>query len=205
LLLAKSIFFQENLQLYAKKNMSLTPSSMLDLGTKAPTFELFDVVSQNIKSLAQLQGKNGTVILFICNHCPYVKHIEKAIVDVAHQYTAQGFSFIAINANDAEAYPEDSPEKMRETALQLNFNFPYLFDETQQVAKAYQAECTPDFYVFDSNMSLVYRGQFDNARPANSNIPDGKDLTNALDTLLRNEQPSRLQKPSIGCNIKWKK
>jgi peroxiredoxin len=174
LLLAKSIFFQENLQLYAKKNMSLTPSSMLDLGTKAPTFELFDVVSQNIKSLAQLQGKNGTVILFICNHCPYVKHIEKAIVDVAHQYTAQGFSFIAINANDAEAYPEDSPEKMRETALQLNFNFPYLFDETQQVAKAYQAECTPDFYVFDSNMSLVYRGQFDNARPANSNIPDGK-------------------------------
>lgn len=178
---------------------------MLDLGTKTPVFELFDVVSQANKTLTQLQGKNGTVVLFICNHCPYVKHIENAIVEVAHRYTSQGFSFIAINANDAGAYPEDSPEKMRETALQLNFNFPYLFDETQEVAKAYQAECTPDCYVFDNNLRLVYRGQFDNARPANNNIADGRDLTNALDALMRNELPSPLQKPSIGCNIKWKK
>ncbi len=185
--------------------MSLTPSSMLDLGTKAPDFELFDVVSQQNKTLAQLSGKQGTVILFICNHCPYVKHIENAIVQVANRYAEKGFSFIAINANDANAYPEDSPEKMRETAQQLNFNFPYLFDETQEVAKAYKAECTPDFYVFDNNLSLVYRGQFDNARPTNNNIANGIDLTNALDALLQNEHPSRLQKPSIGCNIKWKK
>lgn len=178
---------------------------MLDLGTKAPNFELFDVVSQQNKTLVQLSGKLGTVILFICNHCPYVKHIEKAIVQVAHTYIEKGFSFIAINANDADAYPDDSPEKMRETAQQLNFNFPYLFDETQQVARAYQAECTPDFYVFNNNLCLVYRGQFDNARPANNNIPDGKDLSNALDAILRDELPSRLQKPSIGCNIKWKK
>lgn len=185
--------------------MSLTPSSMLDLGTKAPDFALFDVVSQKTQSLFELKGEQGTVIFFICNHCPYVKHIEKAIVDVAHNYSMKGFSFVAINANDANAYPEDSPEKMRETAMQLNFNFPYLFDETQQIAKAYQAECTPDFYVFNRNLNLVYRGQFDNARPANSNIANGIDLTNALDALLQNEHPSRLQKPSIGCNIKWKK
>lgn len=184
--------------------MSLTPSSMLALGTKAPDFKLLDVISQEEKTLHELKGSKGTVVMFICNHCPYVKHIEKAIVQVAKHYSEKGFQFVAINANDANAYPEDSPENMRKTAQILDFNFPYLFDETQATAKAYHAECTPDFFVFDAELLLAYRGQFDDARPANTIAPSGKDISAALDAMLNNKKPSSLQKPSIGCNIKWK-
>ena len=176
---------------------------MLPLGTIAPDFTLYDTVSDQLLSLKALASDKATVILFICNHCPFVKHVNQGIIDLANDYLKRGIKFIAISANDPETYPEDAPEKMKETAQKLGYPFPYLFDKTQAVAKAYHAACTPDFYIFDSNLACVYRGQLDDSRPGN-NIPvTGKDIREALDALLENRSVSQNQKPSMGCNIKW--
>ncbi|WP_027136880.1 thioredoxin family protein [Gaetbulibacter saemankumensis] len=184
--------------------MANTPSNMLPLGTKAPYFELFDTVSQNILKFDNLKGNTGTVVMFICNHCPFVIHVNKEIVAIANQYRDKAIGFIAISSNDVENYPQDGPDKMKIHAQQQLYPFPYLYDETQEVAKAYDAACTPDFYVFDNNDTLIYRGQLDNSRPGN-NIPvTGHDLRNALDCLINHKENTLDQKPSIGCNIKWK-
>lgn len=184
--------------------MVLTPSNMLPLGTVAPDFSLPDTISKKDYTLSNLQSPKGTVIMFISNHCPYVKHIREKLVDLAKNYQIKGISFIAINANDAIAYPDDSPEKMETTAKTFGFTFPYLYDESQEVAKAYQAACTPDFFIFDNKNKCVYRGQFDDSRPGN-NIPvTGEALQSALDHLLEGKSIPPHQKPSVGCNIKWR-
>ena len=184
--------------------MARTPSNMLDLGTKAPNFTLPNAVDAKVYSFSDVQGKRGTVVMFICNHCPYVMHVFDGIASLANDYMKQGFGFVAISSNDVENYPDDSPELMKKTAEEQGFNFPYLYDESQDVAKAYDAACTPDFYLFNTEMSLVYRGQMDNSRPKN-NIPvTGNDLRAALDALLAETPIDSLQKPSLGCNIKWK-
>jgi peroxiredoxin len=184
--------------------MALTPSNMLNLATKAPNFELPDVVTGNIVTLSNAKGANATVVMFICNHCPYVKHVNSELVKLANDYTNRGISLIAISSNDAVAYPEDSPAKMKEHAQQVGYTFPYLYDETQEVAKAYDAACTPDFYIFDKDLTLVYRGQLDDSRPGNKVPLSGKDIRAALDAVLNNQPVSPAQRPSIGCNIKWK-
>lgn len=190
--------------LVKKLNMAMTPSNMLPIGTKAPNFELFDTVSKKQLSLQQLKGKQATVVLFICNHCPFVIYINPVLVEIAKQYEAKGVSFIAISSNDAENYPQDSPEKMTEHAKENQYPFPYLYDETQEVAKAYDAACTPDLYVFSADLNLVYRGQLDDSRPGNDIAITGLDLCYALDCVLNDTENTKLQKPSIGCNIKWK-
>ena len=177
---------------------------MLPLGTKAPSFTLFDTVSQNNTSLNTIKGTKGTVIMFICNHCPFVIHVNEALVSLANDYTEKGFSFIAISSNEIVNYPQDSPEKMTIHAKNENYPFPYLFDETQEVAQAYQAACTPDFYVFDADLTLTYRGQLDDSRPGNGLPVSGADIRNALDCIIDNKENNLAQKPSIGCNIKWK-
>jgi thiol-disulfide isomerase/thioredoxin len=184
--------------------MSLTPSNMLPLGTQASGFSLQDPVKGGEKSLDLLKSDKATVVMFICNHCPYVKHIQKVLVDVAKMYIAKGVSFIAINSNDADNYPEDSPEKMKEVSQRLGYPFSYLYDETQTVAKTYHAACTPDFYIFDKGLKLVYRGQFDDSRPGSGIPVNGEDLSSALENLLKGAPVSSDQKPSMGCNIKWK-
>lgn len=184
--------------------MALTPSNMLPLGTMAPDFTLHDVISGEQRSLEELKSDKATVIMFICNHCPYVKHVQKGLVELANDYIPRGVSFIAINSNDVQNYPDDSPENMKKVAYRLNYPFPYLFDETQQVARSYDAACTPDFYIFDSGMKLVYRGQMDDSRPGNDKPVTGKDIRDALDKILDGEQVDAEQMPSIGCNIKWK-
>jgi thiol-disulfide isomerase/thioredoxin len=184
--------------------MSRTPSNMLPLGTIAPGFNLPDTVTDKIVSLDQVKGVNGTLIMFICNHCPFVKHVNSTITQLATNYQAQGIAFIAISSNDVVNYPQDAPELMKQTALLERYSFPYLFDETQAVAKAYEAACTPDFYLFDKNLRLVYRGQLDDSRPGNGIPSTGLDLRNAFEALLNNEPIDSVQKPSIGCNIKWK-
>ena len=184
--------------------MSLTPSNMLPLGTLAPAFNLFDTITSQNLSLIDLQGENGTLVMFICNHCPYVVHVNKELVQLAHDYQKKGIGFIAISSNDVINYPQDAPENMKKTALENNYPFPYLYDETQEVAKAYDAACTPDFYLFDSELELVYRGQLDDSRPGNNIVLTGKDLRTALNGLLSNSPISSTQKPSMGCNIKWK-
>lgn len=184
--------------------MALTPSSMLPLGTVAPNFELPDTISGKNLTLRELKSDVATVIMFICNHCPFVKHIQHELTKLAKDYQAKNIAFIAINANDVESYPDDSPDKMQQIASQLGYPFPYLYDETQQVAKAYHAACTPDFYIFDKNLKCVYRGQLDDSRP-NNNIPvTGKDIRTTLDNILTNKPIEPNQKASIGCNIKWK-
>jgi peroxiredoxin len=184
--------------------MSLTPSNMLPLQTLAPDFSLFDTISGQKLSLSELKSPVATLVMFICNHCPYVKHVQHELVKLAKDYQSKNIAFIAINSNDTKKYPEDAPEKMKECAESLGYTFPYLFDETQEVAKAYQAACTPDFYLFDKNLRCVYRGQLDDSRPGN-NIPvSGKDLREALEAILSEKPVSTFQKPSIGCNIKWK-
>ncbi len=186
--------------------MSKTYSAMHALGTPAPEFILPDVTHNNAPvSLATQQLYQATVILFICNHCPYVKHINHELIRLAQTYIPQQVRFIAINSNDIESYPDDSPEKMQITATQLGYPFPYLFDETQEVAKAYGATCTPDFFVFDNTMHLVYRGQLDASRPGNSMPTDGHCIRAALDNLINQQPIDEQQKPSMGCNIKWKK
>jgi len=185
--------------------MAKTASTMLPLGTKAPGFSLTDVVSGKHVSLAQTNTlPTASVIMFICNHCPYVKHVNQAVVDLAQDYMPKHVRFIAINANDVKNYPDDSPEQMKKTALELGYPFSYLYDETQEVAKAYQAACTPDFFMFDQNEALVYRGQLDESRPGNGIVPSGASIREALDCLLRGEAVPTQQKPSLGCNIKWK-
>ena len=184
--------------------MVLTPSIMLPLGTTAPDFSLPDTVSGTTKTLTELKSDQATVIMFICNHCPFVIHINPELVRLANEYQSQGVSFIAISANDAEAYPQDDPEQMTKHAAAVGYPFPYLYDESQEVAAAYQAKCTPDLFVFDGDMRLAYRGQLDDSRPGNDKPLNGQDLRAALDSILAGEQPSEDQKPSIGCNIKWK-
>jgi thiol-disulfide isomerase/thioredoxin len=184
--------------------MAETPSKMNPLGFKAPDFKLWDVISDRYLTLEELKSDKATVIMFICNHCPFVKHVIHQIVELADDYLPKGISFVAINSNDADRYPEDSPEKMKEYASRHKYPFPYLFDSTQEVAKAYDAACTPDFYIFNGDLKCVYRGQLDGSRPGN-NIPvTGNDIRMALDALLSGEEVSEDQIPSIGCNIKWK-
>lgn len=184
--------------------MANTPSNMIPLGTQAPDFNLIDTVTDKMLSLQKLKGEVGTVIMFICNHCPFVIHINSQIVKIANDYLKKGISFIAISSNDAINYPQDGPEKMKVHAKNENYPFPYLYDESQEVAKAYDAACTPDLYVFDAQLNLNYRGQLDDSRPGNGQPVTGKDLKNALDCLVENKKNQTIQKPSIGCNIKWK-
>ncbi len=184
--------------------MVATTSKMIPLGTKAPDFELMDTVSGEMMRLEDLQSDKTTVIMFICNHCPYVKHVQALISDLGREYQQQGVSFVAISSNDAEKYIEDGPEWMKEVAEKFHYPFPYLYDETQEVARAYSAVCTPDTFVFDGNMDLVYRGQIDDSRPRSDTPVTGKDLRAALDALLEGEPVNPEQRPSIGCSIKWK-
>lgn len=184
--------------------MSRTPSNMLPIGTPAPNFKLLDTVSGKMLSLAELKSDKATVIMFICNHCPFVKHVDEGIVALANDYRAKGVSFIAISSNDIENYPQDSPDLMKVEAKKAGYTFPYLYDKTQEVAKVYQAACTPDFYLFDAELKCVYRGQLDDSRPGNGQPVTGKDLRSALDCVLHNEAIDFEQRPSLGCNIKWK-
>ncbi len=183
--------------------MVKTASTMMPLGTTAPAFSLPDL-DGSIKSLQQCSGENGTVIVFMCNHCPYVKHVAPELSKVSKDYASKGISFIGISSNDASAYSEDAPDKMREEAELQGYAFPYLYDESQSVAHAYRAACTPDFFVFDKNLALVYRGQLDDSRPKTDKPLTGKDLRSALDSLATGDPIDASQKPSIGCNIKWK-
>ncbi|HLV15755.1 MAG TPA: thioredoxin family protein [Xanthomarina sp.] len=184
--------------------MARTSSNMLPLGTTAPPFNLMDTVTNKNYSLNELKGLKATVIMFICNHCPFVKHINTQLSQLAKNYKSKGVEFIAISSNDVENYPQDGPDKMKQNALEQEFIFPYLYDRSQEVAKAYKAACTPDFYVFNQDLKLVYRGQLDDSRPEN-NIPvTGNDIRHALNCLLENKENTNIQKPSIGCNIKWK-
>ncbi|MBY5958161.1 thioredoxin family protein [Membranicola marinus] len=185
--------------------MAYTLSNMLPLGTVAPEFTLVDPLDGKKKSLDELKSDQATVIMFICNHCPYVIHLIRDIVDTAEEYMEKGVRFVAISPNDVENYPDDSPDRMALIAKVLQFPFPYLFDETQEVAKAYDAACTPDFYIFDRKMELAYRGQYDDSRPSKDVPVTGKDFKAALDAVLAGDQPSDRQVPSGGCNIKWKK
>lgn len=184
--------------------MALTYSTMLPLRTVAPSFDLLDALTNQYCSLTSLKGRQGTVVMFICNHCPFVKHIQHELVKIANDYQPKGIAFIAINANDSEQYPEDSVEKMNEIGQKLQYPFPYLYDATQEVAKAYQAACTPDFYLFDDQLQCVYRGQLDDSRPNNGIEVTGKDLRAAVESLLCGKPIEPFQKPSMGCNIKWK-
>jgi peroxiredoxin len=183
--------------------MALTESTMLELGTTAPDFALRDVVTGKTVRREDFRGQKGLLVMFICTHCPYVKHIERGLAQLGSDYSGK-LGIVAISSNDAENYPDDSPEGLKKQAERLGFKFPYLYDESQSVARAYAAACTPDIYLFDKGFKLVYRGQFDGARPGN-NVPiTGQDLRAALDAVLRGEKPSADQKASIGCNIKWK-
>ena len=185
--------------------MSLAYSSMLPLDTTAPDFTLPDAVSGKTLSLQALKSSQGTVIMFICNHCPYVKHILPKLVEITKIYQTKNIQFIAINSNDIKSYPDDSPENMRKIAQQFDFSFVYLFDNSQNIAKAYQAECTPDFYLFDKDLRCVYRGRFDDATPGNNHAVTGKDLCEAIDNLLAHKPINPEQFSSMGCSIKWKK
>lgn len=185
--------------------MAKTPSNMIPLGTQAPNFDLVDTRTNQYLSLQDLKSPIATVIMFICNHCPYVIHIKPKLLEVATAYQRKGISFIAINSNDAHEYPQDGPEAMHLEALKHHYSFPYLYDETQQVAKAYQAACTPDFYVFDKNLLCVYRGRFDDSTPGNQHPITGSDLTDVLDRVLAGDAINPDQHASLGCNIKWKK
>ena len=177
---------------------------MLELGSSLEEFKLLNTVSGNDFSSNELDEAKPSLIMFICNHCPYVKHVNPTISKLAKQYPSDEIKFIAISSNDVNNYPEDSPEKMKTNAIENDFNFPYLYDESQEVAKAYDAACTPDFYLYDDNLKLVYRGQLDDSRPGNEIESNGNDIKNAIDCLINGIENNDLQKPSIGCNIKWK-
>ncbi|SCX88120.1 Peroxiredoxin [Nonlabens sp. Hel1_33_55] len=184
--------------------MALTPSTMLPLGTKAPEFDLLDTVSGNRFNFQDIKGEKGTVVMFICNHCPFVIHVNEELVRLANDYRVTGFGFVAISSNDVGAYNQDGPRYMSRVADRNDYPFPYLYDETQEIAKAYDAACTPDFYVFDSEDELVYRGQLDDSRPKNGIPLTGRSIREALDALLGNKEVPKNQKPSMGCGIKWK-
>ena len=178
---------------------------MLPLGTQAPDFELPDTVSGKTVRLSDVISPKATVVMFLCNHCPYVLHVNAEIVRLAREFQSRGVSFVGISSNDAVAYPEDGPDQMRVHAREVGYPFPYLYDETQEVARAYDAACTPDFYVFDGDQKLAYRGQLDSSRPKRNPGPaTGEDLRAALDAVLSGQAPDPVQRPSGGCNIKWK-
>ncbi len=186
------------------KKMAATESNMMPLGTKAPYFNLPDTISGKNKTLEELKSDKATVIMFICNHCPFVKHVQTGLVKLANDYIPKGISFVAISSNDIAAYPDDSPARMKEVAQQFGYPFPYLYDESQDIARADGTACTPDFYIFDKDLKCIYRGQFDDSRPSN-NIPvTGKDIRAALDAVVAGKPINEDQKPSIGCSIKWK-
>jgi thiol-disulfide isomerase/thioredoxin len=177
---------------------------MLGLGTSAPVFDLPDVVSGSTVNLDTFSGRKGLLVMFICPHCPYVKHIEDGLAALSRDYAGSGLGIVAISSNDVTQYPDDSPDGLRAQATRLGFEFPYCYDESQAAAKAYQAACTPDFFLFDAGRKLVYRGQFDDSRPSNAIPVTGRDLRDAIDAVLAGREPAARQKPSIGCNIKWK-
>ena len=177
---------------------------MLDLGTKAPAFELPDTTTGQSVNLNDIVSDVATVVMFLCNHCPYVIHVNSEIVRVAKDYQARGVAFVGISSNDVLNYPQDGPDQMKVLAEQEGYTFPYLYDETQEVARAYDAACTPDFYVFDGDQKLVYRGRLDDSRPGNSNPLSGRDLRDALDAVIGGQPVTDRQYPSGGCNIKWK-
>ena len=183
--------------------MARTPSNMVNLGTLAPNFKLLNTRNNEPVISDNYFNKKGTIIMFICNHCPFVIHVLDEIVSITKKYEKE-ISFIAISSNDIVNYPEDSPELMKKLAEEKKFNFPYLFDETQEVAKKYDAACTPDFFIYNSDKQLVYRGQLDNSRPGNDVPVTGHDLRKAIYSLIKGEEIDKNQKPSIGCNIKWK-
>ncbi|UCG57434.1 MAG: thioredoxin family protein [Phycisphaerales bacterium] len=183
--------------------MVRTASTMLALGTAAPHFSLPDTKGEKV-SLTGFREAPALLVIFMCNHCPFVKHILKGLVDLVGEYQAKGVAVVGVNSNDVENYPEDSPQNMAKVAQDNDFTFPYLYDETQEVAKAYRAACTPDFFLFDANRSLVYRGQMDDSRPGNGVPVTGADLRTAIDAVLQAKPVPEDQKPSVGCNIKWK-
>ncbi|MFQ6047948.1 MAG: thioredoxin family protein [Phycisphaerae bacterium] len=183
--------------------MVATASTMLPLGTQAPDFCLPDTQGKMI-SLADFKDAPALLVIFMCNHCPYVKHIRKELARLASQYQARGVAVVGINANDVANFPEDSPQRMAEEVKTAGYTFPYLYDESQEVAKAYRAACTPDFFLFDSQRKLVYRGQMDDSRPGSGLPVTGADLRAAMDAVLEGRPVSSDQKPSLGCNIKWK-
>jgi peroxiredoxin len=183
--------------------MALTPSTMLDLGTVAPEFRLPDTEGK-VVALDDFAGAPATLVIFLCNHCPYVKHVRDEMARLGREYQGRGVAVVGISANDAMAYPDDSPARMRVEKAEAGYTFPYLYDETQEVAKAYQAACTPDFFVFDREQKLVYRGQLDGSRPGNAIPITGSDLRAAIDAVLAGKPVSGRQQPSMGCNIKWK-
>ena len=183
--------------------MVKTASTMLELGTKAPNFSLPDVSGKTV-SLADFADKPGLLVIFMCNHCPFVIHLQKDLAAFAKEYQEKGLAVVGISSNDAKAYPDDSPAKMKDKAREAGYTFPYLYDESQNVAKAYQAACTPDFFLFDKNRTLVYRGQFDDSRPQNGVSITGKDLRAAADAVLAGKPVPKEQRASIGCNIKWR-
>jgi peroxiredoxin len=187
--------------------MAATPSTMLELGTAAPDFDLPDTTSPGMSRRVRLddfRDKPALLVMFICNHCPFVKHVQAELVRIANEYQPRGLGIVAISSNDAEKYPDDSPEKMAEEAKRAGYTFPYLHDETQEVAKAYRAACTPDFFLFDRDRRLVYRGQLDDSRPSNNVPVTGRDLRAAIEAVLEGRPVTGQQMPSIGCNIKWK-
>ena len=184
--------------------MAATPSTMTALGTQAPDFALPDPAADTTVSLEEVRGEKGTLVMFICNHCPYVKHLADELARLGEEYIPTGIGMAAINSNDAETYPQDGPEQMAEESRRRGYPFPYLFDASQNTARQYAAACTPDFFLFDSDLVLVYRGQFDDSRPGNDIPVTGKDIRAAMDQLLSGELPDEDQKPSIGCGIKWK-
>lgn len=185
--------------------MVRTESTMLVLGTKAPDFSLPEPAAGKIVSLADFEGAKALLVIFMCNHCPYVKHLNKPLTNMIKEYEDKGLKAVAINANDVANYPDDSPEKMIDEVKNLGYSFPYLYDETQETAKAYKAACTPDFFLFDANQQLAYRGQFDDSRPRNDKPLTGNDMHSAIEAVLAGSPiPENEQKPSMGCNIKWK-
>lgn len=184
--------------------MALTPSTMLALGTSAPNFHLSDVVSGSFISLTTFTGKKALLVMFICQHCPFVQHVKNELASIGRDYADKSVGIVAISANDVTLHPEDSPEKLKAMALELGLTFPLCYDSSQETAKAYTAACTPDFFLFNSDRSLVYRGQLDSSRPGNGIPVDGRDLRSAIDAILEDKPVNSEQKPSIGCNIKWK-
>lgn len=184
--------------------MVLTPSMMTTLGSPAPDFSLPDVTTLKSYSLNDFQNKKALLVMFVCRHCPYVKHIQKELAKLTKEYAAKDIAFVAISSNDAENYKEDAPGSLKEMAKELGFDFPFLYDETQKVAQAYRAACTPDFFLYDESRKLFYRGQLDDSRPGNNKPLTGQDLRGAIDAVLSGKAAPKTQKPSIGCNIKWK-
>lgn len=184
--------------------MALTASTMLPLGTKAPNFQLPDVVSGEMISLSRFTGKKALLVMFICKHCPFVKHVQDELANLGKDYINRDLGIVAISANDVNKYPDDAPEQLKAIAQELGFTFPFCYDESQETAKAYTAACTPDFFLFDADQRLFYRGQLDDSRPSNGKPVTGEDLRTAIDTVLAGQSVNLEQKPSVGCNIKWK-